>query len=378
MKILFVCTEKLPLPCIKGGAIQIYIDGILPYIRQQHEVVIFCIAHPDLSNHELVDGVRYERIEATTAETYYQEVAMRVAKEMFDWIIIYNRPKYLPWIAVSAPSSRFLLSMHNEMFHSEKISAEVARSCLERVERVITVSQFIADGIAYLFPEYQHKLQVVYAGVNLEQFPSRWVPEIAERRLELLAANGLEDRLIALSVGRLSDKKGPHVLISAMPQLLSKHPSTVLLLVGSKWYGTNEENSYVQALKQQAQSLGDSVRFTGFIPPSEMPQYFLLGDLFICASQWQEPLARVHYEAMATGLPIITTMRGGNSEVILPEKNGLLVTDYQKPAAFADKIDYLLTNPNQAEQMGRAGRYLAEKRFYWYRVASNILQLLEA
>ena len=377
MKILLVCTEKLPVPFIRGGAIQTYIEEILPYLSREHKITVFSVSDPDLPEHEVRDGIRYERA-AGDSEAYYQAVANFVAGEMFDWVIIYNRPKYLPLVAAATPKSRFLLSMHNEMFGHGKIAPEVARHCLQLVERVVTVSEFIAHGIADLFPEYRHKLQPVYAGVNLERFQPRWAPDAAERRADLLAAHGLKDRKVVLSVGRLSKKKGPHILLSAFPEVIEQHPSAVLLLVGSKWYGNNEEDTYVLELKEQAKSLGDSVHLSGFISPVKIPDYFLLGDIFVCASQWQEPLARVHYEAMATGLSIITTARGGNSEVIVPDENGLLINDHQNPHAFATQINYLLSRPDLTEEMGQRGRYLSEVYYSWSRVASDILNILAA
>jgi len=376
MKILLVCTEKLPVPCLRGGAIQTYIDGILPYLRRKHEIVVFSVTDPNLPDREVRNSIQYERFAPGNSEMYYQAVAKFVAGETFDWIIFYNRPKYLPIVA-SASKSRFLLSMHNEMFHANKIDPDLARSCLERVEKVVTVSKFIADGIAHLFPEYQHKLQPIYAGVDLERFQPRWLLGAIERRAALLATYGLEDKKVVLFVGRLSEKKGPHVLLSAFAQVVEQHPSAVLLIVGSKWYGNNEENQYVRNLKKQAKSLGDSVRLLGFIPQAKIHDYFLLGDIFVCASQWQEPLARVHYEAMATGLCTITTPRGGNPEVIIPGKNGFLVTDYQNPDAFATQINYLLSNLELAENMGRNGRHLSEMHYGWHRVASDILKIVD-
>ena len=78
----------------------------------------------------------------------------------------------------------------------------------------------------------------------------------------------------------------------------------------------NEEDEYGIYCKNLCNDISDNVVFTGFIPPSEIPQYYNLGDIFVCASQWEEPLARVHYEAMAAGLPIITTDRGGNEKYL--------------------------------------------------------------
>ena len=376
MKILLVCTEKLPVPCIRGGAIQTYIDGILPFLKRDHEVTVFSVADPELPDQEIRNDILYKRSSRKTSEEYYHAVTNFVAGREFDWIVIYNRPKYLPMVAEAAPNSRFILSMHNEMFHAKKIEPEEAILCLERVEKVVTVSKFIADGIAKLFPGYEHKLTPVYAGVDLKLFQPRWIEGLEGKRKEKLAALGLEDKQVILYVGRLTDKKGPHLLISAMTKVIKKHPSAVLLLVGSKWYGNNEENDYVREIKVKAEQLGGAVQMTGFIPPYEVADYFLLGDVFVCASQWEEPLARVHYEAMATGLCTITTGRGGNPEVIIPGKNGIVITDYENSGAFADCIDYLLSMPNKREEMGKRGRELAELYYSWSRVAWDILSII--
>lgn len=376
MKILLVGTEKLPIPCLRGGAIQTYVDAILPYLSKHHDVTVFSVTDQDLPDRHVLNNIRYERFPVGDRDAYFAASAAFAAQEHFDLIIVYNRPKYLPLIAASAPNSQFLLSMHNEMFHAEKVEPDVAQSCLERVKGVMTVSQFIADGINDLFPGYQQKLHPVYAGVDLERFQSRWSPSGAKQRQALLAAHGLENRQVIVCVGRLSDKKGPHVLIEALPQILEQHPSAFLLLVGSKSYGHNKEDKYVHRLKKQAEAFEGSIGFTGFISPAQVHDYFLLGDIFVCASQWQEPLARVHYEAMATGLCIATTMRGGNPEVIRPDKNGLLIKDYTDPTAFADTINYLLSNFNLAEEMGKYGRFLSEQHYSWHRVASDILAII--
>ena len=79
---------------------------------------------------------------------------------------------------------------------------------------------------------------------------------------------------------------------------------------------------------------------------------------------------------MATGLSTITTNRGGNPEVIIPGKNGIVITDYENSGAFADRIDYLLSRPNKREEMGRRGRELAELHYGWSRVAWDILSVI--
>ena len=147
--------------------------------------------------------------------------------------------------------------------------------------------------------------------------------------------------------------------------------------MGSKWYGKNETDDYVKELKDLSKTLSQPVVFTGFLTPKVIHKYYNMGDIFVCASQWREPLARVHYEAMGAGLPIITTDRGGNAEVIEENINGLLIKEYDNPEVMAEKIIYLLENEDTALKMGKAGRKLALEKYNWKTVSSQLLELFE-
>src|SRR5690606_24124426 len=106
---------------------------------------------------------------------------------------------------------------------------------------------------------------------------------------------------------------------------------------------------------------------TGYVPYEEVHRYFAIADVFVCSSQWSEPLARVHYEAMAAALPIVTTERGGNTELVRMGVHGITLSQWHDPRAFAQAILDLLENPEAAMAMGRAGRRLVERRFTFRR-----------
>jgi len=55
MKIALICTEKLPVPPVAGGAVQLYISEILPYLKERHNITVFSKIHPGLSPDEVVD-----------------------------------------------------------------------------------------------------------------------------------------------------------------------------------------------------------------------------------------------------------------------------------------------------------------------------------
>lgn len=376
MKIALICTEKLPVPPVAGGAIQLYIDGILPYLSIRHDITVFSVEHPGLASEEIKDGVRYIRVPASSKNKYVKNIRRKLS-EGYDLVHVFNRPLWILPLSESLPDVKFSLSLHNEMFHPEKISAVEAESCIERVEFINTVSRFIADGVSKQYPSADSKLHVVYSGVDIDKYKTSWSEDGMRNKEALKSKYNLEGYKVVLSVGRLSIKKGIHVLMNSMKEVMEKDDKTALVIIGSKWYGGNEEDDYVKSLQVLAKSLKGPIIFTGFLTPAEIPAYYNLGDLFVCASQWNEPLARVHYEAMAAGLPIITTCRGGNAEVVAGYGNGIVIDDYKNPDAFTQSIRYLLDNPAAALEFGKLGRQLAEEKYNWARVASEIFEKLD-
>ena len=183
---------------------------------------------------------------------------------------------------------------------------------------------------------------------------------------------------IILFVGRLSKVKGTHILLQALPEIIKEHPNAVFVFVGSKWFGDDCVNKYVKHLYVLSAMYKEHVIFTKFIPPKNIPILYTMSDLFVCSSQWQEPLARVHYEAMAAGLPILTTNRGGNPEVIDEGENGHIILDYDNPHVFAEMINDLLSNPHKKEnKWAEMDVPKAEMYFGWDSVVANLLEVYE-
>ncbi|HLN60781.1 MAG TPA: glycosyltransferase family 4 protein [Symbiobacteriaceae bacterium] len=381
MRICLVCTEKLPVPPVSGGAIQTYIAGVLPWLSRVHDVTVVCRTAPGLPDREAANGVRFVRVPAGApgggpAEVYAANVAAFLQGEPpFDRLVVYNRPAFVPRLAAAAGGAGLILSMHNDMFEPDRLAPAVARAVLAQVRAVVTISDHVRHTINRLHPGFDAKLRTIRSGVDTDQFrPPTPAEKVAVRRQLGLPS----DDPVVLHVSRFSQRKGNLLLVEAMADVRQRSPGARLLVVGSSRYGSDELDPYGQAVHSRAQTLlgADGVRFTGFVPPHAVAPFFWAGDLFVCASQWEEPLARVHYEAMAAGLPIITTDRGGNAEVMEEGGNGLLVRPHDQPAAFANAIALLLAGPALRERMGRRGRELAVDRYQFRRVAEELLQVL--
>lgn len=376
MKLAYVFDRRLPSPAIRGGAIQLLIDGVLPYLRKKNRITIFSIKDPKLPNKEKRGSVKYIRL---SPDNYFKKVSKYLAKGNFDLIHVLNRPDKVPDMKKAAPKSRFVISLHNDRFSEDSISKEVAAKSIESVKNIFTVSDYIKDTVKKRFPQAAPKLVTVYSGVNIKDYISPQDSKADDIRKKLRKKYGItSDKKVILFAGRLIEKKGPHLLIEAMKDVMKKHKDAVLVISGGKYYSDNGMTEYVKSLYKMAKPLGDKVVFTKFIKAEKMPEYYLMADLFVCSSQWNDPAARIHYEAMAAGTPIITTNRGGTPEIIKHGYNGLVLNDYSNPRAFANAIDYLLSNPKEAERLSRNGRELVKKRFQFIHTAKRWHELYKA
>ncbi|MET3504573.1 glycosyltransferase family 4 protein [Halalkalibacter oceani] len=375
MKILMICTEKLPVPPVRGGAIQTYIDGVSRMLSKQYQLTILGTPDESLPDEEIVDQIRYVRIPGELLEIYQEGVVQFLQENSFDIIHIFNRPRLVAAVREHAPNARLVLSMHNDMFTPQKIQAEKALSAIQELDKIITVSDYVGKTISDSFPEAAPKLKTIYSGVDLGRFVPPTSSQAKEMRNEVRQEHGLVNKKVILFAGRLSANKGADILVQAMNELAKEHSNIALVLVGSKWFSVNEVSDYVAYVRALAAKLSIPVVNTGFVSPNEIQRWFAAADVFVCPSQWQEPLARVHYEAMASGLPIVTTARGGNPEVIIPNENGFVVEEADNPHAFIEPLSTLLENPHLAQRMGAMGRNLAEEKYTWERVANDILDV---
>lgn len=176
---------------------------------------------------------------------------------------------------------------------------------------------------------------VIGNGIDLQKFR----PIARERaRAELDLP---QDAKVLVSVGGLVERKGFHRVIEVMPALLREHPNLILLVVG----GAGPEGDWSQQLKQLARDLGveQQVRFLGPIAPDRLHVPLSAADLFVLATRY-EGWANVFLEAMACGLPVVTTLVGGNAEVVCRGDLGLLVP-FGDPGALQQAILTALGQP---------------------------------
>lgn len=193
--------------------------------------------------------------------------------------------------------------------------ARKMRKALSGAARVFSVSDSLRK-LAIMLGANEGKTLTVGNGVDADLFQPV-DKQSARQRFGLP-----DDAKVLVSVGALVARKGFHRVIECLPHLLKRHPELHYLAVG----GASPEGDMRVQLQQQAESLGvaDRVHFLGVMPASELKWPLSAADLFVLATA-NEGWANVFLEAMACGLPVVTTDVGGNREVICREDIGTIV-----------------------------------------------------
>lgn len=176
------------------------------------------------------------------------------------------------------------------------------------------------------------KTEVVGNGVDTRVFHP--VERIAAR-----ARLGLPDRAqVLISVGGLVERKGMHRVIDCLPPLMMQHPDLHYLIVG----GGGGEGDLRAELEAQVVRLGlaGRVHFLGTLPPDALKWPLSAADVFVLATR-NEGWANVFLEAMACGLPVVTTDVGGNAEVVCRDELGSIVP-FDDAVALQQALDAAL------------------------------------
>ncbi|MFP4143755.1 MAG: glycosyltransferase family 4 protein [Phycisphaeraceae bacterium] len=223
-------------------------------------------------------------------------------------------------------------------------TGRLGRLAATRVERWL--GAMTAQIIAVSPEEREHLLEHRIAGDRVSlvpngiRFPALPTPGEAREALGLPA-----DKVVIGTVGRLSPQKAPEVLLEAFARVAGVHRDTRLAIIGR---GELEDD-----LRRRADGLGiaDRIHWLGQQPGAvSMPAF----DIFALPSRY-EGLPYVLLEALAAGLPIVTTTAAGARLLVTPGETGEMVPPDQ-PGPFADALIELVGDPDRRRAFGEAAR----------------------
>ena len=224
---------------------------------------------------------------------------------------------------------------------------------------VVAVSDFTRDWLAAGHPAHKAKIHRIYNGIDCGLFASHGArPEIP----------------LIVSVGRYVEKKGFATLIDACAILRGRGVDFRCRVAGG---GPLEETLRAQVVQR---GLDGVVELVGPMPQEDVRALLAEASLFVlpCVREkggGMDVLPTVVAEAMAAGLPVISTPVAGVPEMVEPSSSGLLVPE-RDTEQLAAAMSALLTNPELAGRLGCRGRELANEKFSVSSSVGSLLALL--
>lgn len=245
--------------------------------------------------------------------------------------------------------------------HANDIFRDDPRERLDQIFRsaaaVVTVSQFSLSYLRNKFPAERDKFYRVFNGIETDRFRESSFPE---------------GRPLIVSVGRYIPKKGFCTLVEACSRLDLR--DFECQIVGN---GPLEVS-----LKEQAALLGiqDRVHITGPKPEGEIKRLLERSRMFVLACARADDgamdnLPTVIMEAMAAGLPVVSTDVAAVSEMVVEGETGFIVPE-RDSAALAEKMALLMDDPELARAMGMKGRSRCRELFNVEKTSTSLCEVL--
>ncbi len=274
--------------------------------------------------------------------------------------LCYRSANKLPYIISLRGSD--VPGKHARLKLDYKILAPVFKAIWKKASTLIACSQGLKDRALQFMPSAT--IDVITNGIDLDMFhpaPKRDSSRLGKSRP---AQNDKsQQKLKLLTVGRLSVTKRFEILIDTVEILHKAGRNLHLTIAGG--------GAMLDGLKQivSQKNLGNIIDVKGRIESDLMPDLYRQNDIFVSASM-QEGMSNAMLEAMASGLPIITTRCEGVDELIAD--NGIVV-EQPRPDAIADEIQKLADDKNGYELMCKAARKKVEQ-FGWDNITEQYLR----
>ena len=374
MKIAVLTSGVLPVPAVQGGAVENLVDFCLEYnnAHRLHHITIYSVYHSNIRSHKSlnsevnhykfihtnrwIDRVRKYVFRKTHKDFYYDSSVeyylalslKKIRKEAFDIILIENRPGYVLKLK-DWTNSKLVIHQENDYLNTQTSNYQMIYNSTTCINPQVT------------------KCVTVLNGIDTQYF---FQAEPLPRNPFMLTE---KDFVIAYS-GRLKKEKGILQLIQAIKQV-KEIVKLKLLIIGASAYGKDKEpTKYIRQLEEESEPIKDKVIFTGFINYDQMPSYLKMADIAVVPSMWEEPFGLTVVEALAAGLPLITTRSGGIPEIC--EGVATIIDRENIVENLAAAILDLYNHPEKRKQLAAAGLERA-KQFDKDSYAKNFFKALE-
>jgi len=340
MKICMILPKGLPVPAVKGGAIETLVNDVIDENEKESKLEITVVSLYDIDAEQvskkyentkfiyIKDDFHY-RIKAVLVRiknllrkdklnTYNEVVLDNIKKEKYDYIIVEDGAfmsfkSYLKYFK----KEQMILHFHH--------NGESDRWTDQTFSTYLGVSEFVAN--TFKKSSKIENIKVLKNGIKIEKFLTASEDEKNEIREKY---NFKKDDFVIVFCGRLIPEKGILELVRAVKSI--ENDKIKLMIVGSINFGVDCTTDYLKLLKKEIEETKNRITQTGYINNNELYKYYQSADLGVIPSIWEDAAPLVTVEMMINKLPLIITKSGGAPEyaskdtIIIPKDDKIVET----------------------------------------------------
>ncbi|MEX0583793.1 MAG: glycosyltransferase family 4 protein [Sneathiella sp.] len=278
-------------------------------------------------------------------------------------------PAWSAYYAARRTGAHFITTFH-AAYNRGGFFKNAYNAIMTRGERVIAISDFIADHIHRYYNIAPEKIVTIPRGVDCRKFNPAAIH--AERIIDMARSWGLPDGVpVIMLPGRLTRLKGHQTFIEALARM--KDREFLALLVGS----TEGRDAYCNELNALVKTHGleGKVQIKGHC--DDMAVALMLSDVVVSATTVPEGFGRIAVEAQAMGRPVIATAHGGSMETIIDGETGWLVPVGDVEAMSAALVAAVDLTWEEREAVAGQAREHVKRHFDIERMCGSTIALYE-
>lgn len=229
--------------------------------------------------------------------------------------------------------------------------------------KVIVNSEYMKNEVLSIFSLPHDKVRIVFNGVNLEKFTGY------ERNYDYRRNYASDNEKIVFFVGRLVQEKGVHILLDAIPKIITYYYDVKFVIAGK-----GPQLEYLQ-WKAKEMSIAHKIFFTGYISDEDLLKLYKCADIAVFPSLY-EPFGIVALEGMVANVPVVVSETGGLGEIVNHGIDGM--KSYTGNSnSLADSILEVLYNPSKAEEIKIRAMEKVRRVYNWDLISHQTMDVYD-
>lgn len=394
IKLAIISPGFMPVPAVKGGAVEQIITCILEENEKDHKfnIDVYTLDDSRLSDYsykytklikiknkqknlffKVYFGLKNRICKLLGGKNWYYLMDKSMAKmyksNYYDVVLFENNMNSFHYILPKLTTEKRYFHLHNDFNNDDKAkSLFKTKEVIKNANGMITVSNVLKEKLKY----YGAKNVTTVYNPDLIKSNIRISNEHASK---IRQKYGFDKKdIIVTYIGRLDKSKGPLELLKAMSEV--KNPRVKCLIVGKFWLGSSDGRMYSKKIQEYISELGDKVKISGYVKHSKINEIYAISDIVVIPTQIEEAFGMVALEAVRSKVPVIASDSGALPEILgakdcIIKRNGEFVCNLAKEI---DRLasDRILRKKVIAVNFKYSQRYLVSRKKYFEEISKVI------